>query len=75
MVLWIFNYIGVIKRNPTPAILKPSPSCGRAFAGLDLHDGVHAYRINVSLAFMLISSSFLSHTGLFITSISIPSTV
>ena len=32
-----------IKAHPARAALKPPPARGRAFAGLDLHDGVNAH--------------------------------
>ena len=31
-----------VERNPARAAFQPSPACGRAFAGLHLHDGVDA---------------------------------
>ena len=31
----------IVERNPSCAALQPSPAGGRAFSGLDFHDGVH----------------------------------
>ena len=34
---------GIVERNPARAALQLSPAGGRAFAGLDFHDGVQAH--------------------------------
>ncbi len=43
VLVFRLNPRGEVETDPSRAALQSSPSCGRAFAGLDLHDGVNAH--------------------------------